>query len=69
MYNWLREECLNQELFESIEDPREKLDVWRTDYNELRPHSSLGYLTLREFAQTRSAQQVAETQIINPSMA
>lgn len=52
----LREECLNQELFESIEDAREKLEVWRTDYNESRPHSSLGHLTPREFAQTRSAQ-------------
>lgn len=65
----VREECLNQELFESIEEAREKLSRWRTDYNESRPHSSLGHLTPREFAQTRSAQQAAETQIVNPSMA
>mgnify|MGYP001560233085 FL=1 len=53
----VREECLNQELFESIEDAREKLSRWRTDYNESRPHSSLGHLVPREFAQTRSAQK------------
>ena len=65
----LREECLNQELFESIEDAREKLAIWRKDYNESRPHSSQGNLTPREFAHTRSAQQVAAAQIVNVSMA
>lgn len=57
----LREECSNRELFESIEDAREKLSRWRTDYNESRSHSSPGHLIPREFAQTGSAQQAAET--------
>jgi putative transposase len=45
-----REECLNGHWFESIEDANEKIDAWRWDYNEHRPHRSLEGLTPREFA-------------------
>jgi putative transposase len=38
----LRDECLNVNLFFSLEDTREKLEVWRGDYNLARPHSALG---------------------------
>ena len=44
----LRDECLNANLFFSIEDARRKLEVWRTDYNTERPHSSLGDRSPRE---------------------
>lgn len=37
----LRDECLNVEMFFTLEDVREKLSRWREDYNLLRPHSSL----------------------------
>ena len=37
----VREECLNQHWFLSLEDAQEKLEAWRRDYNEERPHSSL----------------------------
>ena len=37
----LRDECLNANLFFSIDDARRKLEAWRLDYNTLRPHSSL----------------------------
>lgn len=37
----LRDECLNVEVFFTLEDVREKLSRWREDYNLLRPHSSL----------------------------
>jgi putative transposase len=37
----LRDECLNTELFWSIEDARAKLEKWRLDYNLRRPHSAL----------------------------
>jgi len=40
----LRDECLNVQLFFSLEDAREKLERWRQDYNHCRPHSSLGDL-------------------------
>ena len=45
-----REECLNTHWFESIQDASEKIDAWRWDYNEHRPHRSLAGLTPREFA-------------------
>ena len=39
----LRAECLNTHWFMSLADSREKLDAWRRDYNEVRPHSAIGY--------------------------
>ncbi len=41
----LRDELLNEELFDSLTDARRKLAVWRYDYNNVRPHSSLGNQT------------------------
>ena len=38
----LRDELLNEELFDSLDDARRKLALWRYDYNTVRPHSSLG---------------------------
>ena len=46
----LRDECLNTNWFLSIEDAQEKLEAWRRDYNQFRPHSSLDNMTLAEFA-------------------
>jgi putative transposase len=37
-----RDECLIVNWFLSIEDAREKIEMWRRDYNEFRPHSSQG---------------------------
>ena len=41
----LRVECLNQELFISVPAAQRKLDDYRKEYNEERPHSSLGIST------------------------
>jgi len=46
----LRDECLNTNWFLSIDDARDKLEAWRRDYNEFRPHSSLGNMTPSDFA-------------------
>jgi putative transposase len=46
----LREECLNEQVFVSLEDARHKIERWRLQYNRERPHSSLGYLAPEEFA-------------------
>ena len=46
----LRDECLNANLFFSIDDARHKLEAWRLDYNAHRPHSSLDDRTPTEFA-------------------
>ena len=46
----LRADCLNQRWFMSLTDATEKIEAWRQDYNEARPHESLGYLAPSEFA-------------------
>lgn len=38
----LRAECLNTHWFLSLADAREKLEDWRRDYNEVRPHGAIG---------------------------
>jgi putative transposase len=45
-----RLECLNEHWFLSLEDAQEKIEAWRQDYNENRPHSSLGNISPEEFA-------------------
>lgn len=45
-----RDECLNTHWFLSLEDARAKIEGWRRDYNETRPHTSLGFQTPAEFA-------------------
>lgn len=44
-----RDECLNAHWFLSLEDAQEKIEAWRIEYNEFRPHSSLDDLTPAEF--------------------
>ena len=45
----LRDECLNGNYFLTVEDAREKIETWRDFYNEVRPHSSLGYISPKKF--------------------
>jgi putative transposase len=45
-----RDECLNSHWFVSLQDARRIIEEWRCDYNEQRPHSSLGQLTPSDFA-------------------
>jgi putative transposase len=47
----LRDECLNEHLFDSLAEARQIIEAWRLDYNCARPHSSLGTLTPSEFAE------------------
>jgi putative transposase len=46
----LRQECLNQHWFLSLNDARAKIEAWRVAYNEIRPHGALGWATPAEFA-------------------
>ncbi|MCH8247638.1 MAG: transposase [Bacteroidetes bacterium] len=43
-------ECLNLHWFNSIEDACKKIETWRNEYNNLRPHSSINNQTPTEFA-------------------
>jgi putative transposase len=47
----LKEECLNQNWFESIEEARRKIEQWTVEYKEYRPHSALGQQTPSAFEQ------------------
>ena len=46
-----RDECLNMHWFYNLDDARRKIESWRKEYNEEHPHSSLDYLTPKEFAE------------------
>jgi putative transposase len=56
----LRDECLNVDQFASLGDAQAIIEAWRRDYNQRRPHSSLGHLTPNEFVAQRQAKQIAE---------
>lgn len=51
----LRDECLNASWFANMFEARGKIGAWKEEYNEERPHSSLGYLTPRVFARRVAA--------------
>jgi putative transposase len=57
----LRDECLNVEVFFALADVRDKLERWRQDYNQVRPHSAL-----RDNAPALFAVQWAETAAPGP---
>jgi putative transposase len=46
----LRDECLRVSWFGNLFEARRKIAAWRKEYNQERPHSSLGYRTPQEFA-------------------
>jgi len=51
----LRDECLNASWFGNLFEARAKIAAWKEEYNEERPHSSLGYVAPREFARRVAA--------------
>ena len=46
-----RDEFLSVEEFDSLREATHLTKAWQHDYNHVRPHSSLGYLTPDQFAQ------------------
>jgi putative transposase len=42
----LRDELLNREIFYTLEEAKILNEKWRKEYNQVRPHSSLGYKPL-----------------------
>jgi len=50
----LRDECLNENWFQSLGEAREVVEAWREDYNHVRPHRSLGGRTPSEYARALS---------------
>jgi len=57
----LRDELLNREIFDTVQEAQVPLRRWRDDYNHLRPHSSPGYRSPSE-ARAAKAQRNDERQ-------
>jgi putative transposase len=51
----LRDECLGMHWFKNRTEARAVIEGWRREYNEERPHSSLGQLTPTEFARQQTS--------------
>jgi len=50
----LRDQCLNEHWFLTLNDARELIEDWRIEYNEIKPHSSLGGLPPSVYAAMQS---------------
>lgn len=53
-----RDECLNENWFFSLDHARQVIEEWRIDYNQHRPHSSLGDLSPAEFMRRLTTTEV-----------
>ena len=56
----LRDECLNVHQFTSLAEAKAIIEAWCVDYNQRRPHSSLGHLTPNEFVRQRQKDRALE---------
>jgi len=54
-----RDECLNESLFTTLAEARTIIQEWKEDYNEQRPHSSLGNLTPCEYVRKLNLKNMA----------
>ncbi|MBQ0960429.1 IS3 family transposase [Ideonella sp. 4Y11] len=48
-----RDECLNEHWFQTLHQARTEIANWQRDYNEVRPHSSIGRIPPARFAEQR----------------
>ena len=55
-----RDECLNQDWFTDLDDAQAAMAAWKQDYNESRPHTSLGGLAPQEYVAQLLAGDVLE---------
>ena len=49
----VRQECLNENWFLSLADARHKVESWRQEYNNERPHSALAQMAPAQFARIK----------------
>ena len=59
-----RDECLNDHYFNNLAHARAVIAEWRRDYNEARPHSSLGRIPPAEFAALHRGRSMTSEQNI-----
>jgi transposase InsO family protein len=65
----LRDELLDREEFATVDEARGLLEVWREEYNNERPHGSLGYKTPAAFAAELAAACAAAARVAVPDPA
>ena len=63
----LRDECLNENVFESLAEARRILEEWRQDHDSKRPHSALGWQSPEAYRATY--QPFYQAGITNSSLA
>ena len=63
-----RDECLSQNYFTTLADARRIIQHWRHEYNQLRPHSSIGYKTPKAFRLEWNKQQQVQNPDGKPSL-
>jgi putative transposase len=56
----LRQECLDQHWFRDLEEAKVAIETWRKEYNQERPHRSLGGQTPLEFERQWRAKNEAQ---------
>lgn len=61
------DEFLNETLFTSLMQARRALEEWRRDYNTVRPHSRIGWLTPAAYAAKFSSQRACGAPLLNGS--
>jgi transposase InsO family protein len=59
----LRDECLNEHWFNSLDRARGLIETWKKNYNDERPKRTLGGLTPSEYA--KQIGQKADTLIVS----
>lgn len=62
-----RDECLNEDWFQSLQQARDAIAEWRRDYNEVRPHSSIGRIPPARFAE-RHRRQPRRSRKLQPTL-
>ena len=62
-----RDECLNDHWFQTLHQARTTISAWRQDYNEVRPHSSVGRIPPARFAELHRRRAADAAQQPNPS--
>ena len=64
----LWDECLNEELFSSLTEAQAALTAWALDYNQQRPHTSLGGLAPAVFARNHQQQSAKRSRPAAPEL-
>ena len=63
-----RDEHLNESWFETLQQARNAASIWKQDYNQVRPHSSVGRIPAAEFAHLHRQRAAIEGESINSNL-